>query len=149
MRADLAAATARVGEITGEIGSRDEAIAILGRAEGLYEGLALPDSSGRAYAAERGRCLARLAKLETDSGRNEQAAAHYRRAIALLEPVAAGRDGATRARADLAFAHHYLARTARARPGRLEEGERHLRRAIEFATPWRPSTPTTRRTAPS
>ena len=132
VRAELAGAYARVGEITGEIGSRDEAIATLGRAAALYEALARPDPSGRAYAAERGRCLARMGKLESDSGRNDDTIAHLRRAIALLEPVAAGRDGGTRARADLAFAHHYLARTLASGRGQLEEGERHLRRAIEL-----------------
>ncbi len=129
VRADLAAAYARVGEITGEIGSRDEAIATLGRAEALYEDLARPDRTGRAYAAERGRCLARMGRLESESGRNDEAADHFRRAIALMEPMAAGRD--EKARADLAFAHHYLARSLEKR-GLLEEAEAHQRRAIEL-----------------
>jgi eukaryotic-like serine/threonine-protein kinase len=132
LRADLAAATARVGEITAEIGSRDEAIAVLGRAEGLYKELSRPDRTGRAYAAERGRCLARMGKLEFDSGRHDEAVAHFRDAITLLESMAGGRDATTRARADLAFAHHYLARTLAIGLGRLDEGERHLRRAIEL-----------------
>ena len=104
----------------------------LGRAAGLYEELARLDRTGRAYTAERGRCLARIGKLESDSGRNDEAIAHFRRAIALLEPMAAGRDGATTVRADLAFAHHYLARTLASARGASEEGERHLRRAIEL-----------------
>ena len=104
----------------------------LGRAAGLYEELARPDRTGRAYTAERGRCLARMGKLESDSGRNDEAIAHFRRAIALLEPTAAWRDGATTVRADLAFAHHYLARMLASARGASEEGERHLRRAIEL-----------------
>ena len=131
VRADLAAATARVGEITGEIGSHEEAIATLGRAEALYADLARPDPSGRAYARRRGRCLARMAKLESESGRNGEAADHLRRAIALLEPLASGIDATPRA--DLAFAHHYLARTLQQGLGRLDEADVHLRRAIELA----------------
>ena len=50
VRADLAAAYARVGEITAEIGSRDEAIATLGRAEASTS-----NSHARAAAARRMR----------------------------------------------------------------------------------------------
>ena len=130
VRADLAAAYARVGEITAEIGSGDEAIAALRHAEDLYEALARPDRSGRAYATERGRCLARIGKLESDLGRNDKAIALFRGAIELLEPLAAEPAPAPRPRADLAFAHHYLALAA-VKLG-LEEAERHLRRAIEL-----------------
>jgi serine/threonine-protein kinase len=132
VRADLAAAYARVGEITGEIGSRDEAIAALGRAADLYEALARSDRFGRVYRAERGRCLTRMGKLEADRGRNGEAIALFRGAIELLEPIAAEQAPAPRPRADLAFAHHYLARYVVHALGRFEESERHLHRAIEL-----------------
>ena len=132
VRADLAAAYARVGEITGEIGSRDEAIAALGHAVDFYDSLARPDRSGRAYAAARGRCLGRMGKLEADGGRNDEAISHYHRAIELLEPLAAEQAPEQRPRGDLAFAHHYLARTLALASGRPDEAERHLRRAIEL-----------------
>jgi serine/threonine-protein kinase len=131
VRADLAAAYARVGEITSEIASRDEAIAALGHAADLYEALARPDRTGRAYAAERGRCLARTGKLEADRGRRDEAIARFRGAIKLLEPLAAEQAPAPRPRADLAFAHHYLALAA-LKSGFFEEAERHFRRAIEL-----------------
>jgi serine/threonine-protein kinase len=132
VRADLAAAYERVGEITAEIGSRDDAIAALRHAADLYEALARPDRSGRAYAAERGRCLARMGKLEGERGRHDDAIALYHRAIGLLEPLAEGQAPSPRSRADLAFAHHYLARSLGLASGRPEEAERHLRRAIEL-----------------
>jgi serine/threonine protein kinase len=73
VRADLAASYARVGEITGELGSRDEAIAAIRHASALYEALARSDSAGRANPAERGHCLGRMGKFEADRGRNDEA----------------------------------------------------------------------------
>jgi serine/threonine-protein kinase len=132
LRADLAASYARVGEITAEIGSRDEAIAALQRASDLYEALARSEGSGHAFAAERGRCLARMGKMEDDRGRIGEATTLFHRAIELLEPLASMRAAATPPRADLAFAHHYLARTLSNRSSLFEEAQQHLGRAIEL-----------------
>ena len=64
----------------------------------------------------------------TAAGMNRRSP-HYRRAIALLEPVAAGRDGADPGPGRPGL-RPPLPRPVRScqRPGQLEEGERHLRR---------------------
>src|SRR5206468_12668908 len=106
LRADLAAAQARVGEITAEVGSKDEAVAALEAAAGLYAELAAADPGDWRYPAGRGRALTRTARLEADRGRDGRALPLYEEGIGLLEAVAGDHPAEDRPREDLAFAHH-------------------------------------------
>ena len=76
LRADLAAAHLRVGEITDQIGSKEEALKAFQTALGMYESLAgaAPSPSSRSYRAGQGRCLVRMAMIQADHGRGGQVA---------------------------------------------------------------------------
>ena len=76
LRADLAAATLRVGEITDQIGSKEEALKAFQTASGMYESLAGAASSpsSRSYRAGQGRCLVRMAMIQADQGQSDEIA---------------------------------------------------------------------------
>ena len=73
-----------------------------------------------------------MARLESDSGRNDEAVAHQQRAIALLEPVVQRPDAPTAPASTWpspTITSPYPGPTGW---GSLRDGERHLRRAIEL-----------------
>ncbi len=113
LRADLAAAQLRVGEITDMIGSKEEALDAFQRALGIYESLAnaTPSTSTRTYRSGQGHCLVRLAIIQDDQGQKDKSLGAFERSIALLDQLNRDQPGDPRVRADLALAHHYLAKT--------------------------------------
>jgi serine/threonine protein kinase len=131
LRADLAAAHGRVGEIVAEVGSKDEAGAALEAAAGLYAELAAGDPADWRFPAGRGRALTRTARLEADRGRDDRALPLYAEGIGLLEAVARDHPAEDRPREDLAFAHHSLALRLNS-VGRGPEAEAHIGRAIDL-----------------
>ena len=109
LRADLAAATLRVGEITDQIGSKEEALKAFQTASGMYESLAgaAPSPSSRSYRAGQGRCLVRMAMIQADHGQSDKSLSSFERSIALLDQLERDQPGDPAIRADLALAHHY------------------------------------------
>jgi eukaryotic-like serine/threonine-protein kinase len=133
LRTDLAGAYARVGEITDQIGSKEEALKAFQTASGLYESLAdaAPMPSGRSYRASQGRCVVRMAMIQADHGMADQSLRSFEQGIALLEPFARDEPGGPASRADLALAHHYVA-VRFMRQASPEEALRHQRAAIDL-----------------
>jgi tetratricopeptide (TPR) repeat protein len=113
LRADLAAAQLRVGEITELIGSKEEALEAFQTALGMYESLAsaTPSTLTRSYRAGQGHCLVRVAMIQVDQGQPNKSLKSFERSIALLGQLNRDQPGDPRCRADLALAHHYLAKT--------------------------------------
>ena len=74
LQADLAAATLRVGEITDQIGSQEEALKAFQTALRMYESLAGGDfsPSSRSYRAGQARCLVRMAMIQDNQGHSEE-----------------------------------------------------------------------------
>ncbi len=113
LRADLAAAQLRVGEITDQISSKEEALNAFQAALGMYESLLTTSSpsSSRSYRAGQARCLVRLAMIHADHGELDRSLSLFRRSIVLLDQLNRDQSGDPRGRADLALAHHYMAKT--------------------------------------
>ena len=130
LRAELAAATFRVGEITDQISSKEEALEAFQAALSIYKSLAgaAISPSNRSYRAGQGRCLVRMAMIQFDHGQPEVSMRSFERSIALLDQLDAT-DPATRV--DSALAHHYLS-LALLKRGSPAEAIRHQRAAIEL-----------------
>ncbi len=133
LRAELAAATLRVGEITDQIGAKGEAVKAFQKASSIYESLAGTASlpSNRSYRAGQGRCLVRMAMIQFEQGQSDESLRSFERSIALLDHLEHDRPGDRAIRADSALAHHYLA-LALLNRGKPEEAIRHQRAAIEL-----------------
>ncbi len=133
LRADLAAAHFRVGEITDQIGSKDDALKAFRTALGMYESLAeaAPPLSTRSYRLGQARCHLRTATIQAEHGKAEISLSSFKRSIALLEDLNRDQPGDPQCRADLARAHHYIARMLM-KQGSAEEAVRHQRAAIEL-----------------
>ena len=133
LRADLAAATLRVGEITDQIGSKEEALKALQTASGTYESLVgtAPSPANRSYRAGQGRCLIRTAMIQFEQGQSDESLRSFERSITLLDQLEREQPGDPATRADLALARHYLS-LALLNRGSLEEAIRHQRAAIEL-----------------
>ncbi len=133
LRADLAAAHVRVGEIIDQIGSKDDALKAFQTALGMYESLdgAAPSLSNRSYRVGQARCHLRTAMIQAEHGEAERSLSSYERSIALLEELNRDRPGEPQCRADLALAHHYMARILM-KQGSAEGAMRHQRAAIDL-----------------
>ncbi len=146
LRSDLAAAHLRVGEITDQIGSKDEALKAFQSASVIYEALARADPApaSRPYRAGQGRCLVRMAMIQAKQGRVDDSINKYERAIALLDQLDHDEPGDQKCLADLALADHYLAK-ALMQKGDLGGALRYQRIAIDLrdklvdASPKKPS----------
>ncbi len=133
LQADLAAATFRVGDITDQIGSQEEALKAFQTALRMYESLAGGDfsPSSRSYRAGQARCLVRMAMNQDNQGHSEESVKMFERSIGLLDQLNRDLPGDEGSRADLALAHHYLAKTLM-KKGSPEEVLAHQRAAIEL-----------------
>jgi eukaryotic-like serine/threonine-protein kinase len=133
LRADLAAATLRVGEITDQIGAKGEAVKAFRTASSIYESLAGSDtsSSNRSYRAGQGHCLVRMAMIQFEQGQSDESLKSFERSIALLDQLMRDRPRDPATRADLALANHYLS-LALLNRGKPEETRRHQRAAIDL-----------------
>jgi tetratricopeptide (TPR) repeat protein len=133
LRADLAASYLRVGEITDQIGSKEDALKAFQTASEMYESMAgaIPAASDRTNRAGQGRCLVRMAMIQANQGQSEKSLAAFSRAIALLDQLDHDRPGDQKCRADLALAHHYMAKKLREQ-GSLDRAIRHQRLAIDL-----------------
>ena len=135
LQADLAAATLRVGEITDQIGSQEEAFKSFQTALRMYESLASGDVSpaSRSHRAGQGHCLVRMAMIQDNQGHSDLSVTEFQRSINLLDQLNRDLPGAEGIRADLALAHHYLAKMLM-KKGSPEEALGHQRAAIELRT---------------
>jgi tetratricopeptide (TPR) repeat protein len=135
LQADLAAASLRVGEITDQIGSKDEALKAFQTASDIYESLAKTASSpsNRTYRAGQGHCLVRMAMIEANQGQSDKSLSTFEGAVALLDRLNREQPGDPRSRGDLALAHHYISLQL-TNQGRTEESLRHQRAAIDLRT---------------
>ena len=133
LQADLAAATFRVGDITDQIGSQEEAMKAFQTALRMYESLSGGDvsPSSRSFRTGQGRCLVRMAMNQDNQGRSEESVKMFQRSIGLLEKLNRDLPGDGGIRAELALAHHYLAKTLM-KKGSPEEVLAHQRAAIKL-----------------
>ena len=133
LQADLAAATFRVADITDQIGSHEEAMKAFQAALSMYESLAGGDfsPSSRSYRAGQARCLVRMAMNQDNQGHSEESVTMFQRSIGLLDQLNRDLPGDEGSRADLALAHHYLAKTLM-KKGSPDEMLAHQRAAIEL-----------------
>ena len=89
LQADLAAATFRVGEITDQIGSQEEAMKAFQTAlrhvrVALRRG---PLAFESPFRTGQGRCLVRMAMIQDNQGRSEESVKMFQRSIGLLEKL--------------------------------------------------------------
>ncbi len=133
LRADLAAATLRVGEITDQIGSKQESLMAFQTASSMYEALAGTafSPSTQPYRAGQGRCLVRMAMIEFEQGHSDESLRSFERSLTLLDRLVRDRPEDPKTRADAALAHHYLS-LALLNRGSPEEATRHQRAAIDL-----------------
>ncbi len=133
LRAELAAAILRVGEITDHIGAKGEAVKAFQKASSIYESLAGAASSPsiRSYRAGQGRCLVRMAMIQFDQGQSDESLRSFERSIVLLDQLERDRPGDRAIRADSALARHYLS-LGLLKLGKREEAARHQSAAIEI-----------------
>ena len=133
LRSDLAAATLRVGEITDQIGSKEEALKAFQRALSIYESLDRADRShsSRSYRAGQSRCLVRMAMIEAIQGKGALSLSTFKRALGLLGQLHREQPGDPETRADLALANHYMALRL-GYQGSPAESLRHLQVAIDL-----------------
>ncbi len=133
LRAELAAATLRVGEITDQISAKGEAVYAFQKASSIYESLAGAASSPSnwSYRAGQGRCLVRMAMIQFEQGKSDESLSTFERSIALLDRLERDRPGDRAIRADSAIAHHYLSLVLLNR-GNRNEAMRHQKAAIEL-----------------
>jgi serine/threonine protein kinase/tetratricopeptide (TPR) repeat protein len=133
LRADLAAATLRVGEITDQIGAKGEAVKAFQTASRIYESLAGADSptSNLSYRAGQGHCLVRMAMIQFEQGQSDESLRSFERSLAFLDQLERDRPGDPATRVDSAVAHHYLS-LALLNRGNAVEAIRHQRAAIEL-----------------
>jgi eukaryotic-like serine/threonine-protein kinase len=133
LRADLAAAQFRVGEITDQIGSKEDAVKAFQTALGTYESLAraIPSDLSGTYRAGQGRSLVRLAMIQANHGESDKSLMSFARSISLLDQVNRDQPADPRGRADLALAHHYMGLML-IKHGTADEAVRHQRAAIDL-----------------
>jgi eukaryotic-like serine/threonine-protein kinase len=133
LQADLAAATFRVGDITDQIGSKDEALKAFQTASGMYESLvqATTAPANRSYRAAQGRCLVRMAMIEAIQGMAARSLRTFERAIEILGQLNRENGKDPQIRSDLALANHYLALQLSFQ-GHPEESRRHIHAAIDL-----------------
>jgi serine/threonine-protein kinase len=102
-RAELAAAYARVGEITEQVGTRASALEALGRARAIRESLMTADPSAAGPRRDLAGVLETIGILQSrTSGREAEALPTLERALALREEVAAARPDSADDRAAVA-----------------------------------------------
>jgi non-specific serine/threonine protein kinase/serine/threonine-protein kinase len=132
LRAELAAARARVARITGEIGSPAEAAAQFQQAVALWEALVATQPGNPAYREELARALteqgAVLIRLE---GRDDEALRTFRRAGDLIEPLIAAEPRSIPRRRALGSILQNVA-TVELRQGRPRQAIATLRRELEI-----------------
>ncbi len=133
LRADLAAAYLRVGEITDQIGSKKDARTAFQAASKIYAAMAeaVPARSSRSYRADQGRCVVRIAMIQANQGQTEESLESFERAIALLEQLDRQLPGDPKCRVDLALAHHYMSKQLMQQAS-LAQAKRHVRVAIDI-----------------
>jgi serine/threonine-protein kinase len=129
LRAEVADARLRVGDITAQIGSKEEALAESQQARALYEDLARGTPGDTALRAGRAKSDYQIGLLRSETGRSEEAQRSYERAVAEWQELAADNPGVSSFRADLALAHHALANLLQ-ETGRSEEALRSYGRAL-------------------
>ena len=133
LRADLAAAQLRVGEITDQIGSKEDALKAFQTALEMYESL-LPTRPSSFESALPGRPGSLPRQDGDDPGRSWRVgpvAQLVQRSIVLLDQLNRDQPGDPRGRADLALAHHYMFLKLM-QNGRLQEALRRQRAAIDL-----------------
>jgi serine/threonine protein kinase len=86
LKRELAEAYRRVGEITGDLGSREEAITALEEAAKLFRPLHRAGPADEGLNISLGRCLQSLAYIRLRLGQADAGERCLREAIALLEP---------------------------------------------------------------
>jgi serine/threonine-protein kinase len=86
-QAATAEAFYRVGDITGEIGAKTDALDALRRAMSFYQGLARNHPGNPTYRFGLARCYRRTADLRKSVGPPEEAAASYKQAVSLGEEL--------------------------------------------------------------
>jgi tetratricopeptide (TPR) repeat protein len=95
----------------------------------FFQKLAEQEGSDPELRGSRGQAYYRLARLHADMGDRENAVADYRRALEILEPLAAELPAVAQYRLDLALSHRYHG-YALDELGRVSEAEEQIRKAI-------------------
>jgi tetratricopeptide (TPR) repeat protein len=131
LRIRAADATARVARITGEIGSREEALAGYERARELYEGLVRERPGDRELREKLATCGSNLGVFQSATGRNDEAFRSYGRALALRERLAAEAPGRPDFRNSVAATHINVG-NLQARLRRPAEARASYERAIDL-----------------
>jgi eukaryotic-like serine/threonine-protein kinase len=131
LRADLAAATLRVGEIVDLVGPKAEALEALQSAFDLYRSVANEAPNDPSHRAGMGRCLIRSGNIQVDLGQADSGLVSYQNAVDLLEPIVHNEPADMKIRADLAYGLNRFG-ILLVNTGRLDDGIQKMRRSIEL-----------------
>jgi len=131
LRADLALTYSKIGTLTAEIGSNDEAIQAHTSAIGLLEQLAAENPDDPDYRRELGVSRNNLALALSRSGRTDAARNAYRDAIRLQKDLADRFPGSGPYAGDLALSHTNLG-LLQSETGEVKEAEASFLEAIRL-----------------
>jgi serine/threonine-protein kinase len=131
VRVEQGRAYERLGAITQEVGSREDAIALHRHALGIFEELAHAQPGIAAYQRELAGSASSLGLLYAATGRPTEAEAAHKRALALRSELADQEPGQPEFQNDLAATQNNLGKLYND-TGRLPEAETAYRRAIDL-----------------
>jgi serine/threonine-protein kinase len=128
VRAEAAATCYRLAMLTSSIGSKDVAVALFGKALGLYEQLVRAQPGVARFECDLAICCHDLANLYRATGRAIEALSTHRRALEIRERMARAHPRGARFQNELAKSHASLG-NLHIYAGRLSEAMEHFRQA--------------------
>jgi serine/threonine-protein kinase len=128
VRAEAAATYYRLAVLTSLIGSKEVAVALFGKAQGLYEGLVRAHPGVARFQCDLAICCNDLANLYRLTGRAIEALGTQRRALEIRERMARAHPRGARFQNELAKSYHNLG-TLHINAGRMAEAMEHFRKA--------------------
>jgi len=130
LRADLALTYTKMGTITDQIGSTDEAIAAYRNARGILEQLVAQSPASPEHRRELALCVNNLALLQSRSGATEEARCGYDQAIRWQEELVAESPQTELYQGDLARSLNNLG-LLQCDSGQAEQADRSFRQAAD------------------
>jgi tetratricopeptide (TPR) repeat protein/tRNA A-37 threonylcarbamoyl transferase component Bud32 len=129
LQAELAQAYFRVGSVTGEIGSKADALNAYQRARELYQALAKASPENAAFRGDLARTYRGIGRMEAGTGRPAEATASFQQAIALGEELVGTYPEVPDFQRDLAWSYNNLG-VLQYRSGQAAAGRRSVEQAI-------------------
>jgi serine/threonine-protein kinase len=129
VRAEAAATYYRLAILTSLIGSKDAALALFGKALGLYQGLVRAHPEATRFQSDLAICCNDLANVYRLTGRSVEALATQRRALEIRERLADAHPRGARFQNELAKSYASLG-TLHVHAGRVPDARVHFQKAL-------------------